>query len=115
MSESEKNLNVHTSDSSAEAVVLFDHGELELYTNEGAGYYFRRHKRIKILKKSGVSFGNIEIPYYTDPNRPDRIISISAQVYNNGVWTELSQKDIYETQINEFWRAKTFSLPKLTE
>ncbi|MEL6987085.1 MAG: hypothetical protein AAGK97_04575, partial [Bacteroidota bacterium] len=59
--------------------------------------------------------GNIEIPYYTDPNRPDRIISISAHVYNNGVWTELDQKDIYETQINEFWRAKTFSLPKLTE
>lgn len=59
-------------DSSVDAVVLYDYGSYEYDFNTNVPqvvYIF--HQRIKILKKSGLRWATINIPFHWDSN-PDR-------------------------------------------
>lgn len=105
-------------DRDADAVVLFNIGDVYFYDTKDGGYdiRFTETKRIKILKESGTEHAVVEIPYYVDGyGRTERIVSIEAYTYNvvdhfpERKAIEASQ--IYEEKISERLWLKKFTFP----
>ena len=92
----------------ANAVVLYDKGNMQISYNNYSLYVT---KRIKILAKAGEEEANVSIPYYKGFSK---ISNLKAQTLNeeNGkiVATELSSKDFYDVDINQYWAEKRFFL-----
>ena len=100
-------------DKNAEAMVLFDKGQLD-YLLRG-GIDLERHIRIKILSDKGKDRADIHLRYHSWQNDED-IKDISAQVYNldasgNIVVTKVDKKQIFEKQINKRFAEKVFTFP----
>ncbi|TKG95067.1 DUF3857 domain-containing protein [Puteibacter caeruleilacunae] len=115
------NLQIYDKDPEAEAVVMFDKGlTVFLDTDQGFEVQHTRTTRIKILKRSGVKFAEISIPFFVDGyDRTESVGSINAYSYNmvDGelVKTQLKKKTIYTEKINDKWQAKKFAIPNVRE
>lgn len=104
-------------DKKAEAVVLFDAGEL--YCDIGgmsASMQLERHIRIKILKDKGLTNADIHIPYMSYRN-VEYIKNLTAQTYNldasgNIVTTKVEKKLIYEKPIDKYYSEQVFTFPE---
>jgi len=102
-------------DKNAEAVVLFDKGQLDYII--GNGIDLIHHVRIKILNEKGKNQADIHLPYFSWKD-DERIEDISAQVYNldpsgNVVITKLDKKQVFEKKLNKFWTEKVFTFPEV--
>lgn len=100
-------------DRNAEAMVLFDKGQLDYIL--GSGIDLVRHIRIKILNDKGKDRADIHLHYINWKNEED-IKDITAQVYNldpsgNIVVTKVDKKQIFERQINKREAEKVFTFP----
>ena len=100
-------------DKNAEAMVLFDKGQLDYVL--GNGIDLERHIRIKVLNDKGKDRADIHLHFINWKNDED-IKDITAQVYNldpsgNIVVTKLDKKQIFEKQINKREAEKVFTLP----
>ena len=100
-------------DKNAEAMVLFDKGQLVYIL--GNGIDLVRHIRIKVLNDKGKDRADIHLSYINWKNDED-IKDITAQVYNldpsgNIVVTKLDKKQIFEKQINKREAEKVFTFP----
>lgn len=107
-------MTFYEQDSSAEALVLVDYGNLEfdLSQETGVRYLFYYHKQIKILKKSALDRGDISIGYYKD----DKILELKAQIHlPDGEVIKLKNKDFFDEETSEKWNRKKFSFPNVTE
>ena len=63
--ETDLSMTSYAPDTSAEALVLGNVGDLELTISaDGTQYDFFQHRRVKILKRSGFSKGNVMILYF---------------------------------------------------
>lgn len=112
----ELEMTVYAKDSSASAVVLYEHtnrypDKLNDETPRTDYYY-----RIKILNKDSFSLANIEINLY----QKQKIKNIHAISYNqkkNGTIEEttLLEKDIFTIKKDQNWRSKKFTLPNIKE
>lgn len=121
LSEEEWAINSYDKDPDAEAIVLFDIGKSQ-FVESASGYdiKFTRHKRIKILKSSGVQHSEISIPfYYESISKSEKISSLKAYTYNliEGVvrGKRLDQSTVYEEKINNNWKVKKFTFPDVQE
>ena len=109
-------------DSSANAVVLGDYGRVSFLYNVEKGWYMSitRHKRIKILNKSGYDHANIEIQYH-DPGIGDseKFISLRGVTYNDEggkiVKSKLSKSAIFNERLNKYWKQRKFTMPDVKE
>jgi len=100
-------------DKNAEAMVLFDKGQLDYVL--GNGIDLVRHIRIKILNDKGKDRADIHLSYINWKNDED-IKDITAQVYNldpsgNIVVTKVDKKQVFEKQINKREAEKVFTFP----
>jgi hypothetical protein len=77
-------MTVYPKDSSAEAVVLVDYGESTISYIERKGFQitFERLRRVKILNKDGLRWGDFSIPLYHDSDQEEKIISLKVVTYN---------------------------------
>ncbi|HFA51895.1 MAG TPA: DUF3857 domain-containing protein [Bacteroidetes bacterium] len=100
-------------DPSAGAVVLCDYGQIYFNISlQGTEYNFKRHKRIKILKRSGFDQANIEIPFLEGQD----ISKLKAHIYSpDGSVTELGKKDFFDEETTKFYRKKKFAFPNVKE
>jgi hypothetical protein len=112
----ELKMTVYDKDSTATAVVLYEHANRypDTYNNEipRTDYYFR----IKILDKSSFDLADITINLY----KKQLVKDISAITYNlaeNGTiqTKSLSEKDIFSIKESEKWVVKKFTLPNIKE
>ena len=97
-------------DKNAEALVLFDAGEVYCSLNVNAlgdplSSLFERHIRIKILNNKGLDRANIHIRYYSYRGA-EHIKNLTAQTYNldasgNIVVSKVDKKLIYTKKINK--------------
>ncbi len=116
VSDTELKLTISNLDTSASAVVLFDVGTLRF--EYGSKIFFTRHRRIKILKKDGLSYADIQIPYYKK-NDFEEISFIKAETINvdsaSGkiVSQKVDSKDFFTIDINDRWSAKRFTFPNV--
>lgn len=102
-------------DKDAEAMVLFDAGEL--VADIGGQIEFTRHIRIKILKEKGFEKANIHIPYHSYKN-DESIRKLTAQTFNLDaaggiIITPIDKKSIMEKKIDSRYTEMVFAFPEV--
>lgn len=113
VSEQEINLKEVSFEKDADAVILSEEGKIDLTPSN---YYLTVKRRIKILTEKGIDEANIELSYYSK-NKNESVSSIKANTINieNGqpVISAITDKDIFDVQVNELYSAKRFALPNV--
>lgn len=107
-------MTTYEADTTASAIVLSDVADLRFNVINGDIFYdFIRHKRLKILKRSGFEEADIAIPYYGD----EKLSSLKAQlILPNGERTSVEREDFFEeTYNNGYVKVKKFTFPNLQE
>lgn len=112
-------MTVYPADSSAEAVVLADVGQIRIIAatgNQRTRYFLDRHRRIKLLKRPSFdNYGRMKIFFVHDDDR-ERIEELKAQtILPNGRKYQVLAKDIFRTKENEFVSSLSFAFPNLEE
>lgn len=102
-------------DKKAEAVVLFETGDLDYLYLTGAE--LKKRVRIKILTQEGADHANIHLQYISYHNLQD-ITGLEGRTYNldeagNIKVTEVEKKLIYEKKINKHYSEKVFTFPEV--
>ena len=113
ISKEDLDMKICASDTAAAALVLFDYGKITFeFTDEHTRVNLEKHKRIKILKRTGFSQGDIVIPYY----KTGDIRNLKAQVIApDGRETEVPKKDIFDEKVNDSYSRIRFAFPNLCE
>ncbi|WP_181163655.1 DUF3857 domain-containing protein [Pontibacter mangrovi] len=110
-------MSAYAPDTSAAAVILSDHGSLEYVQDYYAAFVFKRHVRIKILKKAGYEWANVDIPYVKAGGAGEQVTDIKASTYNlvNGQITEdnIKDKEIYDGRHSAFVYLKKLAMPNV--
>ncbi|WP_299161099.1 DUF3857 domain-containing protein [uncultured Tenacibaculum sp.] len=110
----ELTMKEYDKDTTANAVVLYEHANYYLDKNKNynktTDYYFR----IKILKKEGQNKTTIKIPFYGE----EKIHSIKGVTYNISpqnkiLETHLEANQIYTVDLSSKWKKTTFTLPNI--
>ncbi|MGV9004612.1 DUF3857 domain-containing protein [Flavobacterium sp.] len=117
----ELNQKKHAADSSAVAALLFKKSNTYFtYSGEnGFVSYTEVEQKIKVYKKEGFDWADIEIPYYVgyENIKDDNVEILSAFTYNlvnNKVEREkVTKQGKFEHHLNEFWSKKTISFPNV--
>ena len=106
--------------SNADAVVLFNIGNIKIETNaRGFIYQFEMHQRIKILTKEGKKYANRKIKYFKGKLKrfEDNITGFKAYTYNlegnKIVKTKLSKKEKYYNELNDYRQELSFVMPNV--
>lgn len=102
-------------DKNAEAMVMFEKGQLDFII--GKGIDLERHVRVKILNDKGKDNADIHIRYYSYHNE-EEIKDLTAQVYNldpsgNIVVTKVEKKLIFNKPINKRFSEIAFTFPEV--
>ena len=111
---------VHPTDSSAAAAYLFKSGKVSFEVSmDGMFYMVEEVKcKIKIYKKKGYAFANVEKPFYTG-GKTVRLFFEDAATYNlvgNKVErTKLKSDGSFEEKVNENYSLKKITLPNVKE
>jgi transglutaminase-like putative cysteine protease len=117
--EEELRMRIYDKDTSAVAVVLSDHGVSHFSFGGSTKLIFERRTRIKILKKSGYDWANIEVPVYQNGSRKETVSAVKGYTYNleNGKISKekLEQSAVFEEQQSENRRSKKFTMPNVKE
>ncbi len=107
--------------SNADAVVLFNIGNVRIEYNNTMGfiYQFEMHQRIKILTKAGKKYANRKIRYYKGKVKrfEDKISGFKAYTYNlegdKITKTKLTKKEKYYNELNDYRQELSFVMPNV--
>lgn len=107
--------------SNADAMVLFNYGDLYLNVESSRGlvYVLEVHKRIKIFTKKGKNYASDKIRYTTGKikMRHDDIRGFKAYTYNlkDGgiVETKLEKSDMFINKVSNYSEELSFTMPKV--
>ena len=112
----ELKMTVYEKDSTANAVVLYEHGNY--YTDVQKDHKLRTdfYFRIKILNKNAFDLATISIITFKE----EKIENIRAKTYNlTNIGTmeidNLQEKDIFKKELNENFTKTSFTLPNIKE
>lgn len=115
----EMGINSYEKDTSASAIVLNELGEAFIDNSNNHNLIFKYHVKIKILKKEGLSLGDINIHLYKDDGRYEKLNSVKASSWNleNGSLkeTKLLNKDVFTSNYNKYWDVRNFAIPNVKE
>jgi hypothetical protein len=105
ISDEELQMTQFDPDPEADAVVLFNIGELRITPNRE--WQITQHKRIKILTEAGKKYATIKIPYWYE----DQISNLEAVCYHpDGEEFEIESDEIFDKGL-EGWKQKVFAIP----
>lgn len=106
-------MKTYEADPTASAVVLCDYGKIRFkYDHAGSGYIFTRHKRVKVLSRSGFDQADVVVPFTTEQS----FSNFKAQIFApDGTKVELDRKDFFEENVNKFWNRMRFAFPNVKE
>ena len=123
-SEAELALEEYASQPDAEAVILFDKGELWMdydATTGGFEMVMERHLRTKVLKASGTDYGDFSVLLENSANSSakEEVVSVRGVVVNmesgKPVETKLERQSIYREKISDRLDRFTISFPQVKE
>lgn len=111
----------HPTDSATVAAILFKKANTYFSYLDESGFvsYTEVELKIKVYKKEGFQWADIEIPYYVgyETISKDNVEIISAYTYNlinNKIEKEkVSNQGKFDEQLNEFWSKKKISFPNV--
>lgn len=114
-------MKVYEPDPEAKAVVLLHTGEAKIVYTASHGFViqYKFHKVIKVLNKEGVSYADLQIPYYNIQNRIDRVGQIKGFVYNEDGGKirqdKIGKDNIFDEAVTDFYKLKKISFPNVVE
>lgn len=112
-------MHTYDKDTSAAAVILSDYGVSFFRTSGSVKLMFERRTRIKILKKSGYDWANVEVPLYQQGTRRETVSGVKGYTYNleNGkvIKDKLEQSAVFEERQSENRSTKKFTMPNVKE
>jgi hypothetical protein len=116
-------MKVYPKDTSAEAVVLGDVGRayFDYSQNDGFQVVYERHRRIKILKKSGYNWATVKVGLYITKNNNGKedLYDLKGVTYNleNGqiVKDKLEKESIFTDKTDDNHSVKRFAFSKVKE
>ncbi|HEX3009924.1 MAG TPA: DUF3857 domain-containing protein, partial [Bacteroidales bacterium] len=116
----ELTLKKYPKDTNAEAVMIYDIGESSFNRgDDGFFLVFERSSKIRVFKKPGTKWAEVEIPYYYEGDIFEAVYDVEAASYNieggQIKKTPLDVKTIYDEKVNEYWRRKKFAVPNVKE
>ena len=114
VTQAELEMTVYENDSTANAVVLFEQGDIEFF--EGSSSFYTRTKvytKIKILNNEGFDEGTVEFIIYSGRLKKEKIRKIKGITHNGNTISELNEDDIYETDLSENYKKISFALPNI--
>jgi hypothetical protein len=110
-------LNSPAIDSSSNAVIVLDKGEVSFEGNQNGwfAYVFKRNTRIKIINNKGFDLVTVELLLYKNDDTKEKVENLSGVTYNNenGTITEtkLNSKDVFEEKSDKNHFYKKFTMP----
>jgi Domain of Unknown Function with PDB structure (DUF3857)/Transglutaminase-like superfamily len=115
----ELSMTVYAPDSSAEAVVLEDHGATDMRRDYSKGSYYityKRYTRIKILKKAGLNYANVKIPIYNfSHDSREHVTDIAGRTYNGNEFQDMNTDAIFIEKRSDKLSYQKFTLPNVRE
>lgn len=115
VSKSDLELTTYAKDSTANALVIYDHGN-SFVDDKTFWLRVQVQQKIKILRTEGISRGEFEVKLYKGKSTKEKIKKIRGTTYNleNGeiVKTQLTPDAIFEEENEKFTRVK-FVLPNV--
>lgn len=117
--EEELSMKSYAQDTTAEAVILYDNGSsyVKYEVDRGFRLTYERFVRIKILKQSGVDWGNFRLSLYSSNNNHEDLNGVKGTTINleNGkaVKSELKKSAIFKEQENKNWESVKLSMPSV--
>lgn len=107
-------MTTYAPDTAAAALVLADIGYFTYeLTSPVQLTELNVHRRIKILKRSGFSEGDIAIPFISQDRYQD-VAQLKAQIFNpDGSKRSLEKKDFFEEKTGEGRTTKKFTFPEI--
>ncbi|MEN8125810.1 MAG: DUF3857 domain-containing protein [Bacteroidota bacterium] len=112
----ELTMTIYNKDTTANAVVLYEHGNTEVKKNSGIIFLKTTiYKKIKILKKEGEENATVKIYLYNKKNKSgEKVKNITAFTYNNGeAKMPLTKNNIFTTKLNDTYKEVTFTFPNV--
>ncbi len=115
----ELDIKMYDKDTSAVAVVLNEFGEAYIDNGNDNNLLFIYHAKIKILKKSGASKADFEIPLQKSNGKEEKITNVIASSFNieNGSMKEvkLETKNVFKEERSKYWNVQKFAIPNVRE
>lgn len=113
-------MTVYGKDSSAAAVILVDYGEAYIQVNTvSVTLNLERHVRIKILKKEGLGWADVEVLLRHSGTSEDKVTQLKAVTYTleNGqiVETKMNKDGVFKEKFNRSFDVQKFTLPNVKE
>lgn len=111
----------HPTEKDAEAAVVFDIGRtyFNFDVNNGFQMITEVTSKIKIYKKEGYSFGDIEIPIYIGGSEKESVAFSKAYTYNlekgKVEKTKLKSEGEFLEKTNKYWNKVKISMPNVKE
>lgn len=110
-----------TLDANAVAETLFSKAYTSFYYTTEKGYMavMEMSYKIKILKKEGLKYANIQVPFYNERTNSETVLVSNAVTYNlvdgNIEKTKLKSSEEFTVKENDNWKIKKFVLPNVKE
>jgi hypothetical protein len=105
-------------DSTANAIVIYEHGNSYIDRNDYDLRTEKKHK-IKILKRAGFKNANVTILIYNNERGREKVLDIIGTTYNHiegkVVKTKLKEEDIFREKYDENHTLVKFTLPNIKE
>jgi hypothetical protein len=117
LSESDKAFSIYQKDTTASAVYLYDYGDNYFEIRDNYVWLITKyHSKIKILKKEGSEYANVEIPLYRTKDRKEKLVKIKALTHNsNGTKIFVKKEEFFEEDVSEKWAQIKFAFPNVQE
>lgn len=115
VSKEEVEMTTYDKDTSANAVMLYEHTDLFMNINAAGKFALskKKHLRIKVLKEEGIDWGDFEILCYNSSNHKEVISGIEVVTYNMAdgkvVETKMPKKYVFNEEYSENYRKVSFS------
>ena len=107
----------YAKDPDAAAYVIHDEGATRFIISQGElNVEFKFKSRVKVLKKAGLEWANVEIPFYQERGNREFIKDIKAfsHTYTEDqgmVVRQLRKSEIYTEEIDDNWSQIKFTIP----
>ncbi len=117
ISQSDIEMEVYEKDTTADAVILYEHGSTKVENMHSVYLKTTVYRKIKILNSKGNRHADIKIYIYNDKNKnTEKLKHLKAITYNLGEPnTFLNEDKIYTKKISEHWKEVTFTFPNVKE
>ena len=114
VTDEELSMTTYEKDTEAEAVVLYEEGKnYFVFKDRHIIVVKKYYQRIKILKSEGVRHATISIPYHHNGALREEVHGIKGITHNGKQHMFLSDKDIYQNDIGQYWSEYRFALPNV--